>query len=85
MAVGWNFGESLLTRFLDFYVNAKSMQFDWKHIITAIEANLSLVSFLFKFFIFYLIANISSYLSYKQSQFALSFGPGPEEARELFH
>ncbi|XP_074597204.1 BOS complex subunit TMEM147 [Brevipalpus obovatus] len=43
VAVGWNFGESLLTRFLDFYVNAKSMQFDWKHIITAIEANLSLL------------------------------------------
>ncbi|RWS24422.1 hypothetical protein B4U80_06443 [Leptotrombidium deliense] len=43
VAVGWSFGESLLTRFVDFYVNARSMQFDWKHMLTAVDANLSLI------------------------------------------
>ncbi|RWS10836.1 membrane protein-like protein [Dinothrombium tinctorium] len=43
VAVGWSFGESLLTRFVDYYVNARSMQFDWKHMLTAIDANLALI------------------------------------------
>lgn len=46
IAVGWSFGESLLTRVVDFYINARSLQFDWKHLITAAEANLTLVSHL---------------------------------------
>lgn len=43
MALGWSFAESLLSRFVDFYVNARSMQFDWKHILVALDANMSLV------------------------------------------
>ncbi|KAI1289578.1 Transmembrane protein [Halotydeus destructor] len=43
VAVGWSFGESLLTRFIDFYINARSMQFDWKHLFVAAEANIALV------------------------------------------
>jgi len=43
VALGWSFGESLLTRFVDFYVNARSLQFDWKHLLVAAEANVTLV------------------------------------------
>ena len=43
VAVGWSFGESILTRLIDFYVNAKSMQFDWRHIISAMDANVTLI------------------------------------------
>ncbi|XP_053202217.1 transmembrane protein 147-like [Panonychus citri] len=43
VAVGWSFGESLLTRVIDLYVNARSMQFDWRHIISAMEANITLI------------------------------------------
>jgi hypothetical protein len=43
VALGWSFGESLLTRFVDFYVNARSMQFDWKHLLVGVDSNLVLV------------------------------------------
>jgi len=43
VAVGWSFAESLLTRFIDFYVNARSLQFDWKYLIIAADANFALL------------------------------------------
>jgi len=33
----------LLTRLIDFYMNARSMQFDWKHILNAGESNVFLL------------------------------------------
>ena len=44
MALGWSVTESIFTRFVNFYMNARSLQFDWQHLITAGEANLALVS-----------------------------------------
>jgi len=43
VALGWSLGESLLTRLIDFYMNARSMQFDWKHILNAGESNVFLL------------------------------------------
>jgi len=43
VAIGWTLGESVVTRFLDFYVNARSTQFDWKYVLSAVEANVNLV------------------------------------------
>jgi len=42
VALGWSFGESVLTRFVDFYINARSLQFDWKYLLIAGEANVAL-------------------------------------------
>jgi len=43
IALGWSLGESLFTRLIDFYINARSLQFDWKHILSAGEANIILL------------------------------------------
>jgi len=43
VALGWSFAESLLTRFVDFYVNARSLQFDWKYLLIAADANFALL------------------------------------------
>lgn len=44
VCLGWCFGESLLTRFFDFYANARLTQFDWRYMMSAIAANINLVS-----------------------------------------
>lgn len=46
LALGWSITESAFTRFINFYMNARSLQFNWQHLITAGEANLALVSLL---------------------------------------
>ncbi|KAH9388737.1 hypothetical protein TYRP_008082 [Tyrophagus putrescentiae] len=43
LALGWSVTESIFTRLINFYMNARSLQFDWQHLITACEANLALV------------------------------------------
>lgn len=43
MALGWSVAESVFTRLISFYLNARSLQFDWQHLINAGQANLSLV------------------------------------------
>jgi hypothetical protein len=46
-ALGWSLAESVFTRLIDFYIKARSLQFDWNNIINACEANVVLVSLLF--------------------------------------
>ncbi|KAI2811230.1 hypothetical protein RDWZM_003911 [Blomia tropicalis] len=43
LALGWSVTESIFTRFVNFYLNARSMQFSWQYLLTAGEANLSLI------------------------------------------
>lgn len=55
MAVGWTVTESIFTRLVNFYLNARSLQFDWQHLIDACEANLLLVSLIVIQFTLFLI------------------------------
>jgi len=43
IALGWSLGESIFTRLVDFYLNARSLQFDWTHLLSATEANIHLL------------------------------------------
>ncbi|UXI17885.1 hypothetical protein NH340_JMT03828 [Sarcoptes scabiei] len=43
IALGWTVAESVFTRFINLYLNARSLQFDWTSLISAIEANISLI------------------------------------------
>ncbi|CAG2114099.1 unnamed protein product [Medioppia subpectinata] len=43
IALGWSLGESIFTRLVDFYLNARSLQFDASHLLSATEANIHLV------------------------------------------
>ncbi|KAH7640395.1 BOS complex subunit TMEM147 [Dermatophagoides farinae] len=42
-ALGWTVTESIFTRLVNFYINARSLQFDWHHLIDACGANIDLV------------------------------------------
>ena len=42
-ALGWTVTESIFTRLVNFYLNARSLQFDWHHLIDACGANIDLV------------------------------------------
>jgi len=42
-ALGWSLAESVFTRLIDFYIKARSLQFDWINIINACEANVVLL------------------------------------------
>jgi len=43
IALGWSLGESVFTRLVDFYLNARSLQFDSSHLLSATEANIHLL------------------------------------------
>jgi len=43
IALGWSLGESIFTRLVDFYLNARSLQFDWNNLLSATEANIVLL------------------------------------------
>ena len=45
LALGWSVTESICTRLINFYINARSLQFSWEHFLSAGAANLALVSF----------------------------------------
>ncbi|XP_054162654.1 BOS complex subunit TMEM147-like [Oppia nitens] len=43
IALGWSVAESIFTRLVDFYLNARSLEFEWIHLISAAEANIVLL------------------------------------------
>lgn len=46
VAVGWSIGESILTRVVNFYVNARAAGFDLEHLTRAAESNISLLQYI---------------------------------------
>ena len=46
VAVGWSIGESILTRVVNFYVNARAAGFDWIHLTRAAESNVTLLQYI---------------------------------------
>lgn len=46
VAVGWSIGESVLTRLVNYYVNARAAGFDIAHLIQAVESNVTLLQYI---------------------------------------